>query len=77
MSDRARPRIPEATVARLPVYLRILGELGFLLRDETLRALLRERAPADSILGRIALLEATRTTASFRQPTQIASIDTI
>jgi redox-sensing transcriptional repressor len=27
VSDRARPRIPEATVARLPVYLRILGEL--------------------------------------------------
>jgi redox-sensing transcriptional repressor len=27
MSDRARLRIPEATVARLPVYLRILGEL--------------------------------------------------
>jgi redox-sensing transcriptional repressor len=27
MSERARPRIPEATVARLPVYLRILTEL--------------------------------------------------
>ena len=61
----------------VPVHLRILGELGFLLRDEALRTLLRERAPADAILGRIALLEATRTTASFRQPTQTASLDTI
>jgi PTS system nitrogen regulatory IIA component len=60
----------------VPVHLRILGELGFLLRDETLRTLLRERAPADAIVGHIALLEATRTTASFRQPTQAASRDT-
>lgn len=28
MPDRSRRRIPEATVARLPVYLRILGELA-------------------------------------------------
>ena len=28
MSDRARRRIPEATVARLPVYLRSLLEIG-------------------------------------------------
>ena len=28
MSDRPRRRIPEATVSRLPVYLRILNELA-------------------------------------------------
>lgn len=61
----------------VPVHLRILGELGFLLRDAILRNLMRERAPADEILGRIALLEATRTTASFRQPAQSTSADTI
>lgn len=61
----------------VPVHLRILGELGFLLRDATLRDLMRERAPADEILGRMALLEATRTTASFRQPAPSTSADTI
>ena len=28
MAERPRRRIPEATVTRLPVYLRILNELG-------------------------------------------------
>ena len=28
MSDRPRRRVPEATVSRLPVYLRILNELA-------------------------------------------------
>ena len=27
MSDRPRRRVPEATVSRLPVYLRVLNEL--------------------------------------------------
>jgi hypothetical protein len=49
----------------VPVHLRILGQLGFLLRDETLRALLRDRASAESIIDRIEMLEATKTTGSF------------
>lgn len=49
----------------VPVHLRILGQLGFLLRDDTLRRLLRERAAADQIIGRIELLEMTRTSGSF------------
>jgi PTS system nitrogen regulatory IIA component len=50
----------------VPVHLRILAQLGFLLRDEVLRDLLRHRAPAEDILGRIEMLEASRTTGSFR-----------
>jgi nitrogen PTS system EIIA component len=49
----------------VPVHLRILGQLGFLFRDEELRRLLRERAPADAILSRIELLEETRTTGTY------------
>lgn len=52
----------------VPVHLRILAQLGFVLRDATLRGLLRQRAPADDIIGRIAMLEATRSTGSFRVP---------
>jgi nitrogen PTS system EIIA component len=48
----------------VPVHLRILAQLGFLLRDNLLRELLRKRAPADQIIARIELLEATRTTGS-------------
>jgi len=50
----------------VPVHLRILGQLGFLLRDPVLRGMLRDRAPADDIIGRIEMTEATRTTGSFR-----------
>jgi PTS system nitrogen regulatory IIA component len=50
----------------VPVHLRILAQLGFLLRDDGLRELMRRRAPADEILGRVELLEATRTTGSYR-----------
>jgi PTS system nitrogen regulatory IIA component len=50
----------------VPVHLRILAQLGFLLRDNVLRDLLRRRGPADEILGRIEMLEASRTTGSFR-----------
>jgi nitrogen PTS system EIIA component len=49
----------------VPVHLRILAQLGFLLRDDVLRDLLRRRAPADEIVARIEMLELTRTTGSF------------
>ena len=52
----------------VPVHLRILGQLGFLLRDEELRRLLRDRAPADTIIDRMAMVEATRTTGSYARP---------
>ena len=48
----------------VPVHLRILAQLGFVLRDTVLRELLHQRAPADAILERIEVLEATRTTGS-------------
>jgi nitrogen PTS system EIIA component len=44
----------------VPVHLRILAQLGFLLRDESLRTLLRNRSPADRIIRRIEQLETTR-----------------
>jgi PTS system nitrogen regulatory IIA component len=50
----------------VPPHLRILSQLGFLLRDDELRAMMRRRAPAAEILDRIAMLEATRSTGSFR-----------
>ena len=50
----------------VPTHLRILAQLGFVLRDPVLRQLLRERASADDILDRIELLESTRTTGSFQ-----------
>jgi PTS system nitrogen regulatory IIA component len=52
----------------VPVHLRILAQLGFLLRDDELRAMIRRRAPADEIIGRVEMLEATRSTASYRTP---------
>jgi PTS system nitrogen regulatory IIA component len=54
----------------VPVHLRILGQLGFLLRDDVLRSLLRNREPAERIIGRIELLEQSRTTGSFAAPTR-------
>ena len=50
----------------VPVHLRILAQLGFVLRDGVLRDALRRRAPEGEILGRIELLEATKTTGTFR-----------
>jgi len=50
----------------VPIHLRILAQLGFVLRDDVLRDLLRRRAHAEAIIGRIEMLEATRTTGSFR-----------
>jgi nitrogen PTS system EIIA component len=41
----------------IPTHLRILAQLGFALRDEGLRALLRDAAPADAILARVAAIE--------------------
>lgn len=52
----------------VPVHLRILAQLGFLLRDDELRDMLRRRVPADELLGRMKMLEASRTTGSFRSP---------
>jgi nitrogen PTS system EIIA component len=52
----------------VPVHLRILGQLGFLLRDETLRGMLRDRGPADAIIERVEMVEATQTTGSFTAP---------
>jgi PTS system nitrogen regulatory IIA component len=50
----------------VPVHLRILAQLGFVLRDPELRTMLRQRAPADEIIGRVEMLEATQSTGSFR-----------
>jgi PTS system nitrogen regulatory IIA component len=50
----------------VPAHLAILARLGFALRDETLRGLLRDRAPANEILDRIELVESTRNTGSFK-----------
>jgi PTS system nitrogen regulatory IIA component len=49
----------------VPVHLRILAQLGFLLRDDVLREMFQQRASADEILGRIETLESTRTTGTF------------
>lgn len=50
----------------VPGHLTMLAQLGFALRDETLRGLLKNRAPADEILNRLELVEATRSTGSFK-----------
>lgn len=49
----------------VPVHLRILAQLGFVLRDSVLRDLLRAHAPATEIVGRIEFLETTRVTGSY------------
>lgn len=54
----------------VPTHLRILAQLGFVLRDSELRDLLRSRAAAAEILDRLELIETTRNTASFRVPTR-------
>lgn len=50
----------------VPAHLAVLARLGFALRDDTLRGLLGDRASADEILDRVALVESTRTTGSFK-----------
>ena len=49
----------------VPSHLRILAQLGFVLRDETLRGLLRAAAPAEEILGRIEMVESDLRTGSY------------
>lgn len=49
----------------VPAHLRLLAQLAFVLRDETLRQMLRNAAPADDILGRIEMVESTRRTGSY------------
>ena len=49
----------------IPIHLRVLAQLGFVLRDAGLRAMLSARAVAGDILGLVELLEA-RTTGAFR-----------
>jgi PTS system nitrogen regulatory IIA component len=49
----------------VPSHLRILAQLGFVLRDEILRRLLRDAAPAEEILGRIELVEGNLRTGSY------------
>jgi hypothetical protein len=41
----------------VPAHLRILAQLGFVLRDEELRRLLARRAPAAELLARVRTLE--------------------
>ncbi len=48
----------------VPVHLRVLAQLGHVLRDADLRALLAERASADRILGRVRELEGSSHEAS-------------
>ena len=49
----------------VPVHLRILAQLGFVLRDPELRDALGRRAPAAEILDHVERIEVTRTTGSF------------
>jgi PTS system nitrogen regulatory IIA component len=50
----------------VPGHLAVLARLGFALRDDTLRGLLRAHAPAEDILARLELVEATRNTGSYK-----------
>jgi PTS system nitrogen regulatory IIA component len=50
----------------VPAHLRILAQLGFVLRDDRLRALLRERADARAILARVTELDRETTGARPR-----------
>lgn len=57
----------------VPAHLRMLAQLAFVLRDDVLRQLLRDAAPADDILGRIEMVEANRRTGSYaavKQPSK-------
>jgi PTS system nitrogen regulatory IIA component len=49
----------------VPSHLRILAQLGFVLRDETLRQLLRQPASAEEILARIEFVESSLRTGSY------------
>jgi len=54
----------------VPAHLRILAQLSFALRDETLREMLRDRAPITDLLDRLEIVE-KRTTSSYRVVTEI------
>jgi PTS system nitrogen regulatory IIA component len=41
----------------VPTHLRVLSQLGFVLRDKTLRGLLEQRAAAAAVLARVRELE--------------------
>jgi PTS system nitrogen regulatory IIA component len=49
----------------VPAHLRMLAQLGFVLRDETLRELLRAAAPAEAILDRVEYVEGSMRTGSY------------
>jgi PTS system nitrogen regulatory IIA component len=50
----------------IPAHLRILAQLGFILRDGEVRQRLREGAPTNAILARIAAVEASPSAPSAR-----------
>lgn len=50
----------------VPAHLKILARLGFVLRDDELRRLLRLGAPAADIVDRVELIETSRNTGSFQ-----------
>lgn len=54
----------------VPTHLAILARLGFALRDDDVRDLLKRRASADEIIERVAFVEQTRTTGSFATVTK-------
>lgn len=58
----------------VPTHLRILARLGFVLRDATLREMLRTRADTTELLDRLDFIETTRNTGSYqvqqRQPAE-------
>jgi PTS system nitrogen regulatory IIA component len=49
----------------VPAHLKILAQLGFVLRDEPLRELLRTAAPPEAILDRIEFVEGSLRTGSY------------
>ena len=51
----------------VPVHLRILAQLGFVLRDDVRRDSLRRRARAADIIERIEMLEMTQSTGTFNR----------
>jgi PTS system nitrogen regulatory IIA component len=52
----------------VPMHLRILARLGFVLRDSTLRQMLGSGADADQVLDRLDFIETSRNTGSFQVP---------
>jgi PTS system nitrogen regulatory IIA component len=70
----AHDRMPVHTLfmvvsPNVPSHLRILAQLAFALRDDTMRQLLRDRAPANEILNRFGMVE-QRATSAFQAITE-------